>query len=150
MPVVTVREEMYTPATFNTDRLSNRALELFTASFGPERVKKVTAVMGGEDFSRFWLADKSMGSLIFWVGGVPANQWQAAGGDAAKLPSLHSPFWAPDAEAVVAEPTPAVCSSPPGTAPSAGWPAACTAWLRPARRWLRISSRSSSAWRRLR
>jgi hippurate hydrolase len=101
MPVVTVREEMYTPATFNTEELSNRALELFTASFGAERVKKVPAVMGGEDFSRFWLADKSMESLIFWVGGVPARQWQAAGGDAAKLPSLHSPFWAPDAEAVI-------------------------------------------------
>lgn len=101
MPVVTVREEMYTPATFNTDRLSNRALELFTASFGPERVKKVPAVMGGEDFSRFWLADKSMESLIFWVGGVPAEQWQTAGGDPAKLPSLHSPFWAPDAETVI-------------------------------------------------
>jgi hippurate hydrolase len=101
MPVVTVREEMYTPSTVNTDKLSNRALELFTASFGSERVKKVPAVMGGEDFSRFWLADKSMESLIFWVGGVPASQWQAAGGDAAKLPSLHSPFWAPDAEAVI-------------------------------------------------
>ena len=101
MPVVTVREEMFTPATFNTEKLSSRALELFTANFGSERVKKVPAVMGGEDFSRFWLADKSVESLIFWVGGVPAKQWQAANGDAAKLPSLHSPFWAPEAEAVI-------------------------------------------------
>ncbi|HVF83782.1 MAG TPA: amidohydrolase [Sphingomicrobium sp.] len=101
MPVVTVREEMYTPSTFNTEKLSNRALDLFTQSFGQERVVKTPAVMGGEDFSRFWLADKSMESLIFWVGGVPAKQWQAAAGDPAKLPSLHSPFWAPDAEAVI-------------------------------------------------
>lgn len=101
MPVVAVREELFTPSTFNTDKLSNRVLDLFTATFGVERVKKVPAVMGGEDFSRFWLADKSMESLIFWVGGVPARQWQAANGDAAKLPSLHSPFWAPDAEAVI-------------------------------------------------
>lgn len=102
MPVVTVREEMYTPSTFNTDKLSNRALELFAENFGKERVMKTPAVMGGEDFSRFWLADKNMESLIFWVGGVPARQWQAAAGDAAKLPSLHSPYWAPDAEAVIA------------------------------------------------
>jgi hippurate hydrolase len=101
MPVVTVREELFTPATFNTEKLSSRALELFTANFGAERVKKVPAVMGGEDFSRFWLADKSVESLIFWVGGVPAKQWEAANGDAAKLPSLHSPFWAPEAEAVI-------------------------------------------------
>ncbi|MBA3835514.1 MAG: amidohydrolase, partial [Sphingomonas sp.] len=59
MPQVTIREQEYTPATFNTEKLSNRALELFTQNFGAERVKKTPAVMGGEDFSRFWLADKS-------------------------------------------------------------------------------------------
>ena len=34
MPVVTIREEMYTPATFNTEKLSARTLELFTGHFG--------------------------------------------------------------------------------------------------------------------
>ncbi|MCV5004874.1 hypothetical protein OFM39_35000, partial [Escherichia coli] len=41
-------------------------------------------------------------STIFWVGGVPQAKWDAVGGDASKLPSLHSPFWAPDAEKVIA------------------------------------------------
>ena len=95
MPVVTIRDAEYTPATFNTDAFSNRALELFTQSFGPDRVVKTPAVMGGEDFSRYYLADKSIQSLIFWVGGTPPDQYQAAGGDASKLPSLHRPFWAP-------------------------------------------------------
>ena len=36
------------------------------------------------------------------------DKWQAAGGDPAKLPSLHSPFWAPDAEAVVSTATEAL------------------------------------------
>jgi hippurate hydrolase len=108
MPVVTVREAEYTPATFNTEKLSNRALELFAQNFGQPRVVKTPAVMGGEDFSRFWLADKSIESLIFWVGGTPAKQYQAAGGDAAKLPSLHSPYWAPDAEAVIGTATEAM------------------------------------------
>lgn len=108
MPVVTVREEMYTPSTFNTEELSARATELFTRNFGAERVRKVPAVMGGEDFSRFWLADKSIESLIFWVGGTPKAQYDAAGGDPAKLPSLHSPFWAPDAEAVISTATEAM------------------------------------------
>ncbi|TCJ32290.1 hypothetical protein E0504_43710 [Parafrankia sp. BMG5.11] len=48
-------------------------------------------MMGGEDFGRFQLADKSIESLIFWVGGVPHAKWAAAGGDPLKLPSLHSP-----------------------------------------------------------
>src|SRR5215213_7293871 len=49
MPVVTIRESEYTPATFNTEKLSNRALELFTQHFGPDRAIKTAAVMGGED-----------------------------------------------------------------------------------------------------
>jgi amidohydrolase len=108
MPVVTMREGEYTPATFNTEGFSNRALELFTQNFGPQRVIKTPAVMGGEDFSRFWLADKSIESLIFWVGGTPRKDYEAAGGDAAKLPSLHSPFWAPEAETVIATATEAL------------------------------------------
>jgi amidohydrolase len=108
MPIVTVREELFTPSTFNTDKMSARALEIFTANFGPQRVMKTPAVMGGEDFSRFWLADKSIESLIFWVGGTPKPVWDAAGGNQAKLPSLHSPYWAPDAEAVISTATEAM------------------------------------------
>jgi amidohydrolase len=108
MPVVTIREHEYTPATYNTEKLSNRALELFTQNFGEARVKKTPAVMGGEDFSRYWLADKSIESLIFWVGGTPTDKWAAAGGDPQKLPSLHSPFWAPNAEAVISTATEAM------------------------------------------
>ena len=108
MPVVTIREAEYTPATFNTEGFSNRALELFTRNFGSQRVVKTPAVMGGEDFSRFWLADQSIESLIFWVGGTPLKDYQAAGGDPAKLPSLHSPFWAPEADTVIATATEAL------------------------------------------
>ena len=108
MPVVTIRDGEYTPATFNTDAFSNRAFDLFTQNFGAERVVKTPAVMGGEDFSRYYLADKQVESLIFWVGGTPAKDYQAAGGDASKLPSLHSPFWAPEAETVIATATEAL------------------------------------------
>ncbi len=108
MPVVFIREAEYTPSTFNTDKLSNQALALFQQHFGPERAMKTPAVMGGEDFSRFWLADNKIESLIFWVGGTPQAQWDAAGGNASKLPSLHSPFWAPDAAAVISTATEAL------------------------------------------
>jgi amidohydrolase len=108
MPVVTVRDEMYTPSTFNTPKISERTLALFQQHFGPARAVKTPAVMGGEDFSRFWLADKSIESLIFWVGGTPKPVWDAAGGNQQKLPSLHSPFWAPDAEAVISTATEAM------------------------------------------
>jgi amidohydrolase len=108
MPVVTIRESEFTPSTFNTEKLSARALALFTGHFGPKRAQKTPAVMGGEDFSRFWLADKKIESLIFWVGGTPHDKWRAAGGDASKLPSLHSPFWAPEADTVISTATEAL------------------------------------------
>ncbi|HZB70198.1 MAG TPA: peptidase dimerization domain-containing protein, partial [Sphingomicrobium sp.] len=108
MPIVTFREAEYTPSTFNTEKLTTRALALFTKHFSEERAIKTPAVMGGEDFSRFWLADKSIESLIFWVGGTPKAKWDAAGGDASKLPSLHSPFWAPEAETVISTATEAL------------------------------------------
>jgi len=108
MPVVTIRENEYTPATFNTEKLTGDTAALFTQRFGADRVVKTPAVMGGEDFGRFHREDKSIESMIFWVGGVPQAAWQKAGGDVSKLPSLHSPFWAPEAEAVISTATEAM------------------------------------------
>ncbi len=103
MPVVTVNSgAVFTPATFNTEKITASTMALFTDRFGADRVVKTPAVMGGEDFSRYWLADKSIESLIFWVGGVSPDKWRSSGGDPTKLPSLHSPFWAPDAEPTIA------------------------------------------------
>ncbi len=107
MPVVTVRDP-YTPSTFNTAKLSGHLIDLFSAHFGADRVVESKPVMGGEDFSQFWLADKSKEATIFWVGGVPKAKWDAAGGDDTKLPSLHSPFWAPEAETVISTATEAM------------------------------------------
>jgi amidohydrolase len=108
MPIVTVREEQSTPATFNTDEFSAHTRKLFTAHFGAERLASPPPAMVGEDFSRFQLADPSIESLLFWVGGTPKAKWDAANGDPQKLPSLHSPFWAPDAEAVISTATEAL------------------------------------------
>lgn len=102
MPTVVV-DPGYTPATYNDPDFSAKMGELLTDRFGASRVNaKMPPVMGGEDFSEFWLADKNIKSLIFWVGGENADKVKAAGGDASKLPSLHSPFWAPEADKVIA------------------------------------------------
>lgn len=108
MPVVNVREPESTPATVNTDPLTEQMTGRFRAYFGEERVKQIRPVMAGEDFGRFRLADPELQSLIFWVGGVPRDRYEAAAGDMSKLPSLHSPFWAPDADAVISTATEAM------------------------------------------
>ena len=100
LPVV-IHQDQYTPATFNTHGITAKMIGVFTERFGKERLIQVKPQMGGEDFSQFYLADKSIETMLFWVGGVPKDKWDAAKGDITKLPSIHSPFWAPDAEAVI-------------------------------------------------
>ncbi len=110
MPVFTVRNE-FTPATLNTQPLTGRIIDVFTKRFGETRLKKTKPQMGGEDFSQFYLADKSIQSLIFWVGGVPKAKWDAAKGDMTKLASIHSPFWAPDAAVTITAATEAMTTA---------------------------------------
>lgn len=100
MPQISI-EENYTPATVNTEALTRSTAALFTEHFGAERVREVRPIMAGEDFSQFHLADRNIESLIFWVGGVPQGQWDAAQRDGTVLPSLHSPFWAPEPDATI-------------------------------------------------
>jgi len=107
MPVVTVIDESG-DATFNTEPFSTRLSKLFTSHFGADRFETTRPTMASEDFSQYWLTDKSKQSVIFWVGGVPKAKWDAAGGDVTKLPSLHSPLWAPDAQAVISTATEAM------------------------------------------
>jgi hippurate hydrolase len=108
MPEVTVREAEATPATVNTDALTRATMERFRAHFGAARVQLTRPVMAGEDFGRFRLASPGLESLIFWVGGVPQARWDASRNGGPPLPSLHSPFWAPDAERVIATATEAM------------------------------------------
>jgi len=108
MPVVTVRETQHTPATFNTEKLANHTLDLFKSHFGAGRTTILPPLMVGEDVGRYWLNDPTVAGTLFWVGGVPKTKWDAVGGDTTKLPSLHSPLWAPDAEAVISTATEAM------------------------------------------
>ena len=108
MPVVTIRENEFTPATLNTSAFTQSTAALFRSHFGEERVQPMRPVMAGEDFGRYHLADPQIESLIFWVGGVPQARWEEANGDSSRLPSLHSPFWAPEADAVISTATEAL------------------------------------------
>ncbi|MGR4892152.1 amidohydrolase [Sphingopyxis sp. LARHCG72] len=108
MPVVTVQKDEYTPATFNTPEFTEEMAAFLKTSFGNDRVVQMPPVMGGEDFSRFGREDKSIKSLIVWVGGVPQAEYDAAKKEGRTLPSLHSPFWAPDAPAVISTATEAL------------------------------------------
>ncbi|HCJ80667.1 MAG TPA: amidohydrolase, partial [Erythrobacter sp.] len=69
-------------------------------------------VMGGEDFSQFRrAAPEDVKSMIFWISGTPQPLLDRLEEDGTPLPSLHSPFWAPDAEKVIATGAEALASA---------------------------------------
>ncbi len=84
-------------ATYNDPALARRLSAVFAATFGARRVLETPPIMGAEDFGDFGRAGQ-FPSVIFWVGGVEQQKYDAAGGDLTKLPSLHSSEWAPDRE----------------------------------------------------
>jgi hippurate hydrolase len=110
LPNVTVADP-YTPATYNTPEFTETAMAGLKSRF-EGRVFETPATMGGEDFSQFYRADReNVESLIIWVGGVPQAQWERAQKGEIELPSLHSPFWAPDAPVVIATATEALTAA---------------------------------------
>ncbi|UOR14543.1 amidohydrolase [Qipengyuania aquimaris] len=120
LPVVTV-EDPYTPSTYNDPDFSEERAAAFRSRFGDGRVMQWPAVMGGEDFSQFRRADpEGVKSMIFWISGTPAEMLTALREEGKPLPSLHSPFWAPDAEAVVRTGAEALASSALDLMPAKG------------------------------
>ena len=91
----------YTPATYNDPDLSQRAGAAMAGAIGEENVLQLPAVMGGEDFSQYGRTAEDIPGLIFWVGAVEPETYEKSQTGSLPLPSLHSPFFAPDAEATI-------------------------------------------------
>jgi len=94
-------EPDYTPSTYNDPALSAKAAAAIGAVIGADNIAEVDPVMGGEDFSQYSRTDAKIPSMIFWVGAVEPEKWLAAQDSALGLPSLHSPFFAPDYEPTI-------------------------------------------------
>jgi hippurate hydrolase len=110
LPKVSVQEPA-TNSTYNNPDFTEAVMTGMQGRF-PGRVFEVPSVMGGEDFGEFRRADPdNVKSLIFWVGGVPKADWDAAQRGEKELVSLHSPFWAPDAPVVIATATEALTAA---------------------------------------
>jgi hippurate hydrolase len=101
MPEVKVRQDEFTPATYNNPELTKRASAAMKAVLGPDSIVAKDPTMGGEDFSEYSLPDHSIPAFMFNVGAVdPAKVAESKKSGALPLPSLHSSKFAP-----VPEPT---------------------------------------------
>ena len=99
-PVIFVEPD-YTPSTYNDPALSDLAAEAIGEAIGAENVSILPPVMGGEDFSQYSRTAEKIPSFLFWVGAVAPETYAASQSGGAGLPSLHSPFFAPDYEPTI-------------------------------------------------
>lgn len=94
-------DQDYTPSTYNDPDLSARIGTAIGGAIGAENVLELEPVMGGEDFSQYGRTVEDIPSVIFWLGAVEPEKYEKLSKGPLPLPSLHSPFFAPDAEATI-------------------------------------------------
>ena len=104
MPIVTVVEDEFTPATFNDPALTRRVRGAIVDWLGADAVKTIDPEMGGEDFSQFGLTTDKIPICLFRLGAVAPEKVEESQRTGVPLPSLHSSKFAP-----VPEPTIKTC-----------------------------------------
>jgi amidohydrolase len=100
LPEVTLADES-SPATFNDPDLTAKMVSVFKAWLGKDNVIRKEPTMGAEDFSLFGRTPEKIPICMFNVGGVRPEVIERSKSSGKSLPSLHSPFWAPDPEPTI-------------------------------------------------
>ena len=93
-PLVQVVESA--DALYNDPQLSNRLTEALIQALGTDNVVKLPPIMASEDYSYF--VEAGVPSFYFQLGVANPAQFKRAEASGVKLPSNHSPFFAPDIE----------------------------------------------------
>ena len=88
-----------TPATRNDEALVERVVPVFKRVLGDKNVIPAEPSMGGEDFSEYGLAGVPI--FMFRLGSVNADRLAEMKKDGKTPPSLHSPFYYPDAKEAI-------------------------------------------------
>ncbi len=96
-PQVVVANE-FTPALYNDPKLTQRLAGTARRWLGESRVQTLQPVMGGEDFSEYGRTADKIPICQFWLGVVSPELNGEALRSGKPLPSLHSPFFRPEAE----------------------------------------------------
>ena len=100
LPDVIIADES-TPSTYNNPELADRIVNVLQAKLEDVAIIPGEPVMGGEDFSQYGRVEPKIPSLFLFIGGVDADKYAAARENGEVLPSLHSPFFAPDPEPTI-------------------------------------------------
>ena len=98
-PEPTVEFSDATPATRNDEALVERIVPVFRQILGDDNLVPSEPSMGGEDFSEYGLAGVPI--FMFRLGSVNAERLAEMKKDGKTPPSLHSPFYYPDAKEAI-------------------------------------------------
>ncbi len=96
-------KEDYTPSLYNDPALTDRIGAVLRKTVGENKVVIAQPTMGGEDFSRYGRTPEKIPGMLFWLGAVSQEKFEASakpGGPA--LPALHSSTFAPDPDLTIA------------------------------------------------
>jgi len=101
-PEIKVKND-FTPSLYNDPALTSRVGDVLKKTLGEEKVIAAQPTMGGEDFARYGRTPEKIPGLLFWLGAVSQEKFEAsqkAGGPS--LPGLHSSTFAPDPDPTIA------------------------------------------------
>ncbi len=100
LPDVQVKDE-FTPSLYNDPELTGRVESAIGAAIGEQNVLPASPVMGGEDFARYGRQDPPIPSVMFRLGTIGSELYESSKRRGVVLPSLHTPFFAPDPEPTI-------------------------------------------------
>ncbi len=100
LPEVIIGDE-FTPVLLNDETFTRRLRGRFETVLGGDAVSERPPSMVGEDFARYGMTEERRPICMFWLGVVPEAKFRQAQASGAPLPSLHSPFFRPDAPLAV-------------------------------------------------
>ena len=95
MPVITLLDQEFTPATYNDPALTRRLAAAFKGWLGEANVHPAKPVMGGEDFSEYGRTTDKIPICMFWLGAVKPELVAESERTGRSLPTLHSSEFAP-------------------------------------------------------
>ncbi len=86
-----------TPSLFNDPALTARVSQVWSDAFGKASIIERKTTMAGEDFSRYTMTPDKIPVFLVWLGTVAPEKLEKAKTTGEILPSLHSPFYRPEA-----------------------------------------------------
>ena len=83
------------PGVYNDPNLTKRLATIWELELGQDRISKLPATLGGEDFGRFGNTPEDIPICIYWLGGANPEQVSAFKSGGKPPPSLHSSKFLP-------------------------------------------------------